>query len=192
MNNLPRAASPMLVLIVGPIASGKSTVARALTTQLRRDSEQVALVELDQIAEMALPTLPSWDSAHAIFDSVVAQWLRTALTIVVAEGPGTQDEVDDLVTQIPPGIVVVTAALTSPFEVAFSRAEADATRGISRERQFLSGIFQQWSQDLPHIERDVLIDTGRSSVVECVRAIRSTISVQGTSGGVACRNDLVQ
>lgn len=165
----------MLVLIVGPIASGKSTVARALTAELRDAGEQVALVELDQIAEMALPTLPNWDSAHAIFGSVVEQWLRTSLTLVIAEGPGTPGEITDLVTRAPPNTTVVTAALTSSFELALSRAQADVTRGVSRDRQFLADVFQRWSQDLPHIERDVLIDTGHSSVPDSVETLRAAI-----------------
>ncbi len=62
------------VLLVGPQASGKSTVARALCKELRQQGELVALVELDQIAEMALPTLPSWDTAARIFAMVAGEW----------------------------------------------------------------------------------------------------------------------
>lgn len=48
-----------LIIIVGPQASGKSTLAAALSRKLRDQGEDVALVELDQIAAMALPTLSS-------------------------------------------------------------------------------------------------------------------------------------
>lgn len=58
-----------LVIVAGPQASGKSTLAAALSAELRHRGERVALVELDQIAEMAIPTLPSWDVAHHIFES---------------------------------------------------------------------------------------------------------------------------
>lgn len=47
-----------LVLIAGPIAAGKSAVSRALAESLRADGTRLALVELDQIADMARPTLP--------------------------------------------------------------------------------------------------------------------------------------
>ena len=82
-----------VVLIAGPQASGKSTLAAALAAELRKGGEMVALVELDQIAAMALPTLAGWDAAHQIFESVTGMWARTSLTCVVAEGSGTQDEV---------------------------------------------------------------------------------------------------
>ncbi|MBG6215046.1 hypothetical protein RCH23_003001 [Cryobacterium sp. CAN_C3] len=159
---------PMLVLISGPIAAGKSTVARALAERLRTGGEQVALVELDQIAEIALPTLPDWSAAHGTFNSVVGQWLATPVTVVVAEGPGSEGEVSALVPEVPPRTPVMIAVLTSTFDVAFARASADPSRGISRERAFLSDEFARWAEEMPQMEHDVLIDTGALSVEESV------------------------
>ena len=162
---------PILLLIVGPIAGGKSTVARALAVRLREAGEQVALVGLDEIAEMALPTLPDWNAAHEIFRSVVGQWLRTDLTVVIAEGPGSPDEVAGVLAEVPAGTRVVIATLTSSFDIALARAQADETRGVSRDPLFLSRVFAQWARDLPRIPSDVRIDTGSSSVAESVEAI---------------------
>jgi len=72
------------VVIAGPQASGKSTLAIALSAALRRRDERVALVELDQIAGMALPTLPSWEAAHHIFETTAGLWARTELTCVIS------------------------------------------------------------------------------------------------------------
>jgi hypothetical protein len=162
---------PTLVLVVGPIAGGKSTVSRALAQRLRQDGEQVALVELDQIAEMAMPTLPDWGIAHSIFGSVVGQWLRGPLSVVVAEGPGSESEVRGVLAEVSRASRVVTVILTSTFEVAYSRALEDPTRGISRERHFLLAEFDRWARDMLHIERDLLIDTGCTSVDESVALI---------------------
>lgn len=41
-----------LVIIVGPIASGKSTVANGVATELRESGEAVAVVDLDDVVEM--------------------------------------------------------------------------------------------------------------------------------------------
>ena len=166
---------PTLVLIVGPIAAGKSTVARALAQQLRLSGGKVAVVELDQIAEMALPTLPDWDFAHSIFGSVVGQWLRSPLDIVIAEGPGNRSEVDGVLAQIPPAATVVTVVLTSSLEVAFSRAQEDPRRGISRSHQFLSDEFRRWAHDMTFIEHDLVIDTGFSSVDHSIARVRSQL-----------------
>jgi hypothetical protein len=120
---------------------------------------------------MALPTLPDWDAAHSIFNSAVGQWLKTSLTVVVAEGPGSKAEVDALISAIPPRTRVVLAVLTSSFDIAFERARADPTRGISRDRAFLSDVFARWAEELPQMEHDVLIDSGASSVEESVNVL---------------------
>lgn len=159
------------MLIAGPIAGGKSTVARALADRLRQSGETVALVELDQIAGMALPTLHDWDIVQKIFSSVVGQWLRSPLTVVIAEGPGNVSEVDNVLTQVPTAVPVVTVVLTSSFETAFSRAQEDPTRGISRQRDFLSEVFQRWAYDILRIQHDLLIDTGTTPVDASVSAI---------------------
>ncbi|MFC5932110.1 hypothetical protein [Cryobacterium melibiosiphilum] len=166
---------PTLVLIVGPIAGGKTTVARALAERLRQSGEKVALVELDQIAEMALPTLPDWAIAHMIFNSVVGHWLRNPFTTVIAEGPGNESEVNAVLAQVPDAASVVTVVLTSSFELAFSRAQADPTRGISRDHQFLFSVFQSWERNMPYIAHDLLIDTGSASVDESVAAIQAAL-----------------
>lgn len=180
-SSLKREKPPLLILIAGPIAGGKSTVARALAQRLRHSGDQVALVELDQIAEMALPTLPDWAVAQTIFGSVVGQWLRSPLTVVIAEGPGSESEVDGVLSHVPDGTPVLTVVLTSSFEIAFARAQTDPTRGISRDHDFLFGAFQSWAADRVRIEYDVLLDTGIVTVDACVATIYSHLSQQRVS-----------
>jgi thymidylate kinase len=171
------AVNPLaLVVVVGPQASGKSTLANALSAELRRRDEKVALVELDQIAAMALPTLPSWEAAHHIFESTTGLWARTALTCVIAEGSGTQDEVSRLLRQAPPDAVTVTVVTTASFEVALARAQADPTRGVSKEHSFLSRVYERWSREITRINSDVLIDTNALDVDQCIERIRAAIS----------------
>ena len=174
--------SPLaLVVIVGPQASGKSAVAAALSGELRRRGELAALVELDRIAAMALPTLPSWDIAHAIFESVTGQWARSELTCVVAEGSGSHDEVSRLLAQAPPTAAVVTVATTAPFQVAFSRAQADLTRGISQEHAFLSKVYKRWPSELALIDTDVLLDTSQLDIEESIERVQAAIRSARTS-----------
>ncbi|MFT3888404.1 MAG: hypothetical protein QM713_09630 [Arachnia sp.] len=171
------ASSPLaFVVIAGPQASGKSTLAKALADGLRADGERVALVELDQIAAMALPTLPGWDTAHRIFESVVGSWLGSDLTCVVAEGSGSADEVAGLRALAPAGVATLTVATTSTFDVAFSRAQADPTRGISRDHGFLSGVYERWSDELARINPDVVIDTGAVGLDQGVELVRTAIA----------------
>lgn len=180
----PSAVPIALVVIAGPQASGKSTLAAALAAELRRRGESVALVELDQIAAMALPTLPSWDAAHEIFASVTAQWLQTGVTCVVAEGSGSWDEVSRLLRRAPSTAVTLTVATTAPFEVALARAQADPTRGVSKERDFLAGVYEQWAIEIDRISSDVTLDTGAVAIDEGVARIREAL-VSARSGATS-------
>lgn len=165
----------VLVVVAGPQASGKSAVATALSEQLREHGELVALVELDQIAAMALPTLPTWTTAHRIFESVTAQWARSELTCVIAEGPGSRDEVAQLIEKAPPLAVVVTVVTTAPFEVALSRARADPTRGASREYDFLSKVYERWATEIALMDADVQLDTNDLDITQSVERIEAAI-----------------
>jgi adenylylsulfate kinase-like enzyme len=163
------------VLLVGPQASGKSTVARALSRELRRQGELVALVELDQIADMALPTLPSWDTAARIFAMVAGAWARAGLTCVIAEGISSQNEVPILSNQTPAAAVLVTVVMTTPLEAALQRAQTDLTRGASRDRAWLADRYQEWSVESGRIDADVRLDAGALSVHRCVREVQAAI-----------------
>jgi len=170
-----RETPPALIIVAGPQASGKSTLATALSVELRDQGERVALVELDQIAAMALPTLPSWEAAHHIFEATIGLWARTDLTCVVAEGAGSDDEVSRLRTQAPPGAVIVTVATTVALETAIARAQSDPTRGISKDQSFLSRIYRDWTGELTRINPDIVIDTDQCTVQESVERIGVTL-----------------
>lgn len=170
-----REIPPALIIVAGPQASGKSTLATALSVELRDQGERVALVELDQIAAMALPTLPSWEAAHHIFEATIGLWARTGLTCVVAEGSGSDDEVSRLRTQALPGAVIVTVATTVALETAIARAQSDPTRGISKDQSFLSRIYRDWTAELTRISPDIVIDTDRCTVEESIERIGVTL-----------------
>jgi adenylylsulfate kinase-like enzyme len=168
------AAIPLaLVIVAGPQASGKSALASALGLELRRRGERVAVVELDQVAAMALPTLPSWEAAHRIFETIVGRWARTDLTCVIAEGSGSAAEVAHLRAQAPEDAAVVVVAVTTSLDTAFARAQSDPTRGISKEHAFLSDVYQRWTHELIRIEPDVLIDSDQLTVDQGVQRVRS-------------------
>lgn len=147
-----------LVIIAGPQASGKSTLAAALSAKLRDQGEDVALIELDQIAAMALPTLPSWEAAHRVFEVTVGQWLRANMTCVIAEGSGSYDEVTRVRAQAPSGVAAVTVATTVDFQTAVARAQSDPTRGVSKDESFLGRVYGAWPRELDRICPDLFID----------------------------------
>lgn len=163
------SASPIpVVLLVGPQASGKSTVARALVAALREREERVALVELDEIAGMALPTLPSWDVAAHIFATVIGEWARADLTCVVAEGIASRSEIDMVSGRVPDPAAILTITMTASLDAATPRALADPTRGISRDERWLADRYAEWRHERARIDEDLTLDMGRLSVQEGV------------------------
>ncbi|HEX7350998.1 hypothetical protein [Brachybacterium sp.] len=169
-----------LVLVAGPIAAGKSAVSRALAADLRSEGTRLALVELDQIADMARPTLPDWTDAHRIFASVTAQWLEAGLDLVIAESVSTRRELDLLLDTVPAGTPLVTVVLTCGADIALERALSDSTRGLSRQEDFLRRVHADWARELPHIPADLVLDTGEVSLAGSVRRLRSALADRAT------------
>ncbi|MFD2797663.1 AAA family ATPase [Promicromonospora vindobonensis] len=140
-----------LVIISGPIAAGKSTLAGELVQMLRMDGFSVARTDLDTVAEMALPTLPNWDWAHGIHAQLVGAWLRTGVDIVVDEGTSSPDEVHQVLDQVPEGIDAFHVVLTADFDASLARARADPGRGVSKDPAHLRADHDIYARHLPHL-----------------------------------------
>lgn len=153
---------------MGPQAAGKSTVARALVEALRERDERAALIELDAIAGMALPTLPSWDVAADVFATVIGEWAGADLTCVVAEGIASRSEIDLVSARVPEPAAIMTITMTTPLGTAVPRALADPTRGISRDERWLADRYDEWQRERALIEEDLALDMGSLSVQEGV------------------------
>ncbi|TDE99043.1 adenylyl-sulfate kinase [Occultella glacieicola] len=153
----------VLVLIAGPIAAGKSTLARAVADRLRDQGRSVALVDLDTVAEMALPTLPDWAWAHEIHARLVGHWTRVPLEVVVDEGASTRAEVDQVLAGVPGPTAVITVVLVADVRRSWERAQGDPTRGISKDRGFLERVYAQFERELPALDHDVLLDAESTS-----------------------------
>jgi len=146
------------MVIVGPIAAGKSTLAAAVAQRLRERGEAVAVVGLDSVAEMALPTL-DWESAHEVHGHLVRAWLATPVGTVIAEGPSTAAELDQLMRYVPRDVEVLTVVLTTRYEVALRRAQQDPDRGISKDPDFLRGDHDRFDSSRPHLMCDLIVDS---------------------------------
>ncbi|WP_461164023.1 P-loop NTPase family protein [Arthrobacter sp. R4-81] len=147
-----------LVLIIGPIASGKSTLADTLAGKLRRSGETVVVVGLDTVAEMALPTLPDWTWAHEVHGRLVGAWLDTPIPTVIAEGPETPEEIGQIMAHVGPDVSVQRVLITAKYETALARASSDPSRGLSKEPEFLRRMYQRFERTRTDISHDVVFD----------------------------------
>ncbi|MDN5688485.1 MAG: hypothetical protein L0G94_17665 [Brachybacterium sp.] len=171
----PPSARTPFVVVAGPLAAGKSAVSRRLADGLRADGHQLALVELDQIADMARPTLPDWADAHRIFASVTARWLEAGLDLVIAESVSDREEHERVLRSVPAGTPVLTVVLDCDVDTALARAQSDPSRGLSRDEDFLRRAHARWAEQLPQIPADLLLDSDTTSIDESVQRISALV-----------------
>lgn len=147
-----RLLSPRLVMISGPIASGKSTLAAEIVRVLRTEGLSAALTDLDTVAGMALPGMPDWSWAHAVHAQLVAAWLATDVDVVIDEGTSSLTEVRQVLEHVSTGTDVFHVVLTADYDKSLARARADAGRGLSQDPDFLRADHDAYSlhlADLP-------------------------------------------
>jgi hypothetical protein len=173
-----------VVVISGPIASGKSTLSGAVARRLQgRDGVEGATIDLDLVYEMLDPQRrPKADSTIWSAARRVAGRLATAVLAegrpVVAEGDfADAGALDEFVAELPAGVQPQLVLLSVKFTKAFERASADPARGVSRNRAFLSKHYCDfvcaWD------EADVLrLDTGQATVEESASAVMEWLAVR--------------
>ena len=130
---------------------------------MRSAGEAVAVVGLDIIVEMALPTLDDWTWAHEIHGQVIGGWVATPIPTVIAEGTETQAEVEQVLRHVASDVSVLRVLLVTQYESALRRATADPTRGVSKEPDFLAKMYQRFNDELPGMAYDLRLDSEESS-----------------------------
>lgn len=143
------------MLVNGPIASGKSTLAWAIAQRLHADGRTVAVVDMDDVADMVPNGVsgPGWRWAHQVHGALVAGWLETDIDHVVAHGSAfTPDDMAALVRHLPPGTRLHHVLLRCSYVTALRRVTAQAERGLSKDPDFLRRAYDRFEQLLPSIE----------------------------------------
>jgi shikimate kinase len=145
----------MLVVIVGPIASGKSTVAQALGAALRGEGRPVAVLDLDDVVESigGFVGLSSEDfhRAQVVFGQLVSSWLDQDMD-VIAHGPFLSSHEDAMLVQaLPEGVRARRVLLTTTRSVAFERVAADPWRQLSEYPEVLDAMYDRFEELLPSL-----------------------------------------
>src|SRR6187455_428908 len=81
----------MVIVITGPIASGKSTVARALHRELAGLGVSAAVIDLDLLEDMLTadgpkPDLATWTLARQAAGRLASGFLADGVAVVIADG----------------------------------------------------------------------------------------------------------
>ena len=162
--------SEFVVVIGGPIASGKSTLARALALRLEEThGVAVAVVDLDVVYEMLDPAgrpksdARRWSLARQMSGRLAAALLAEGRCVVVEGDLATDIALGEFEHELPNEAVVRLVMLDVEFETALARTREDPSRGLSRDALFLSSHYAEFRSEWSG--RDVLrLQTGTISV----------------------------
>jgi hypothetical protein len=170
----------IVAVISGPIASGKSSLSRAAAARLQEVGETgAAVIDLDVVYEMldpqGRPGRPKnderlWSQARRTAGRLAAVFLAEG-RCVIAEGDFAEDHaLCEFEAELPPDVQSRLVMLGVDFESALRRAQADPSRGLSRDPSFLSAHYREFAPQWHG--RDVLeLDTSALSLTEAAEAV---------------------
>lgn len=165
-----------LIVLMGPIASGKSTVSSHLAERLLESGRRAAVVDLDDVAECFVAPdqewADTWRRARVVHDELVSSFRRCGVDFVIAHG-------SFFYANEPPAALngiydtsAIRVLLNATYDVALERVERDPERGITKDPGFLKWTHDQFaerSKDLPQL--DLEFDTTAEPVDAIVDAI---------------------
>jgi tRNA uridine 5-carbamoylmethylation protein Kti12 len=162
----------MLVVVNGPIGSGKSTFSAALADVLRTDGKSVAVVGLDEVFFM-IRSFPNasldemWDVARIAHAGLVRAFMASGVAVIVAEGPFFEDAHRELLLGGLGGVDPFWITLTVSYDEALRRVALDETRGVSKDPDFLRMTHDNfWSFHRSSDRRDLLLYTHEATARE--------------------------
>jgi thymidylate kinase len=172
-----------LVVITGPIAAGKNTVASLIADGLAVLSRSAVLVDLDDVAAMVAgpgaAVAGLWFAAHQAHGALVGKWMQTAVDVVIAVGPiYTSREQAALLEPLPEASAVHWVVIDAPVAVTLARAQAEPGRGPSREPEFHRAAHQRFRQLLHKIPAAQTFDSERMSAEQIASAVLDAIGVR--------------
>ena len=152
------------MILTGPIAAGKNTVAEKLAGRLTDQGRTVVIADVDDVAAMVGPPGAAraglWFAAHEAHGALVGQWMRSAVDVVIVVGPiYTAEEQAALTRTLPGDAATLWVVIDAPVAVTFARAQADPGRVRSREPEFHHAAHRRFRELLPLIPADRTFDS---------------------------------
>jgi adenylylsulfate kinase-like enzyme len=168
----------VVIVITGPIASGKSTIASELARSLELANIRAEVIDLDQVHDGLPPDgstseTSTWTRARREAATAANALLAEGVAVVIADGSfNLPIDRETFVRDLRRSSRVLFVTLRVSFEEALRRAQADPTRGRSRDRQFLASHFEARRAELATVpSTDIQIDTERTTTAEAAARI---------------------
>lgn len=172
----------VLVVIFGPIASGKSSVAEALGARLRNAGRETAVLEVDDVVETIGGFVglkrERFHQSFTVHSHLVGAWLDNDVD-VIAVGPFYEEhELEGLIAVSSKADIVHWTLLRVSFEVALRRVGGDPTRVLSKDPQVLRSAYNRFESLVPTLPPcDSTFDTGVTPVGQVVETLASVFGL---------------
>jgi adenylylsulfate kinase-like enzyme len=160
----------VVIVITGPIASGKSTVAGELARELQLNGVRAEVIDLDLVhdrltADGSASDDLTWTLAREETATAASALLEQGVAVVIADGSfNLPSDRAAFVEHLRPSTRLVFVTLRVSFDEALRRAQADPTRGVSRNPEFLGAHFAARYDVLTAVpSTDIVIDTERTT-----------------------------
>jgi shikimate kinase len=169
----------VLIVITGPIASGKSSVARSLAVEAERRGTDTAAIDMDIVYDMLeqrggrKDDSSKWARTRRVSAAFADRLLADGVGVVIVEGelltPSDRREfLRALRSPHSPRFVTLRVS----FEHALRRVNSDATRRFSRDPEFLRRHHESVQKDLAAARPGELsLDTESTSPDEVAHVI---------------------
>ncbi len=168
----------LLIIITGPVGTGKSTTSLALAKSLRRPDFDVAVIDLDQMyifvrQQEGYGEPTAWMRARHGAAALANSLFDTGISAVIVEGEFfNAEEIGTLTAPIHANIVRRFFTLRCSYEQAFVRVQGDPSRGASKDPLFLKSLHEDFVQALPFLSTEsVVINTDQLAQEEVVARI---------------------
>jgi shikimate kinase len=177
----------MVIVITGPIASGKSTVARELARELEAPGVRVEVIDLDLVHDQLATGSgqasdePTWRLARRLTALAVNAFVDEGVAVVIAEGSfNLPSDRAALAQQLRPSRGPFYVTLQVSFAEALRRAQGDPTRGRSRDPGFLRSHFAERQHVLAAApSSDLVIDTEQVTAAAVAAMIARRVQPSG-------------
>ncbi len=130
-----------LVVLVGPVGAGKTTVADRLAHLVRQSGLTAADVDMDDVAFMQCggdDVGEFWRRAAVATAGLIRAWFDAGVDVVVTHGAFFESDGFEILRSAQrPEIEVHYVLLRVSAEVAIARVRDDPTRGISSDPRFV-------------------------------------------------------